>query len=68
MLATKVLSPTNVCIQKSRRANPQVVHIDKLKPCRAVPGRDIAFLTRKSRNLQTVTGQKKTRVSRLGSD
>ena len=36
MLETKVLSPTNVCIQKSHRANPQVVHIDKLKPCRGV--------------------------------
>ena len=37
MLVTRVLSPTNVCIQKGRRSNPQVVHVDKLKPYRGVP-------------------------------
>ena len=36
MLVTRLLSSTNVCIQKSRRAKPQVVHVDKLKPCRGV--------------------------------
>ena len=32
-LVTKVLSSTNVVIQRSRRANPIVTHIDKLKVC-----------------------------------
>ena len=39
MLVTKVLSPTNVCIQKSKRSNPHVVHVDKLKPCRGITRR-----------------------------
>ena len=39
MLVTKVLSPNNVCIQKSKRSNPQVVHVDKLKLCREITPR-----------------------------
>ena len=36
MLVTRLLSAKNVCIQKGRCAKPQVVHVDKMKPCRGV--------------------------------
>ena len=36
MLVTKVISPTNVCIQKHRRSKPQIVHVSKLKPCKGI--------------------------------
>ena len=36
MLVTKVLSPTNFCIQKSKHSNSKVAHMDKLKSCRGV--------------------------------
>jgi transposase InsO family protein len=31
-LVTRVLKPVNVVVQQSRRSNPRVVHIDKVKP------------------------------------
>ena len=36
MLVTKVLSPTNVIIQKSRRSKPMTVHVHNLKPCQEI--------------------------------
>ena len=36
IVVTKVIPPTNVCIQKHRRSQPKIVHVNILKACKGI--------------------------------